>query len=79
MGTSWYSEGELVSREPEVRKSLIEEIVENEDVTTRICDLEIRGNSFFSILRVMGAMGLILKMKTQPSFLSNFLKDMTKH
>jgi len=57
MGTSWYSEAELVSQEPEVIKSLIEEIIENEDVTTSVCDLEIRGNSIFFNSKGYGCYG----------------------
>lgn len=42
----WKSEAEIVSQEPEVIKTLIEEIIKNEDVA-RVCDLEIKGNSIF--------------------------------
>lgn len=64
MGISWYSEAELVSLEPKVVASLIEEIIEDEDVTAEVCDLEIKGNSVFFNSKGYGCYGTNIEDET---------------
>lgn len=46
MGVSWYSQGEVVTTQPEIVRELILQIA-HEEGTTLVRDIEIKGNSIF--------------------------------